>query len=215
MKSGTLHTMSELLRGKSLARIQMNDALRGIALTGKVVDVGGGRRPDYFSYFDTKHVSSIEPVDGSLSQIDFEKDPLPYESGTVDTVVLCNTLEHVYNHNFLVQECARIMKPTGTLVGFVPFFVGYHPDPHDYFRYTKEALVRICEAHFERVSVEEVGGGPFIASCNTVCLSFPKWLRPLLYVWHASLDALFLSIRPQARMRTPLGYVFKAHTPHA
>ncbi len=199
-----------LLAGKSMARIAMLQALAGKAVRGKVIDVGGGRSPDYLPYLDMTGASPVEPVDARVSGIDFEKDPLPYEDASVDTVILANTLEHIYNHRFLVGECARVLKPGGTLIGFVPFFVGYHPDPEDYFRYTKTALERILGEHLGDVSVEEAGGGPYIANFNTICLSIPRILRPLTYLWYEAIDSLFLAARPHARARTPLGYAFTA-----
>lgn len=207
------HTLSLLLRGMSLARIAMLKSLQGEKLTGVVIDVGGGRSPDYLSYIDTTSALSITPVDGRISGIDFERDPLPYATESIDTVLLCNTLEHIYEHRFLVGECARVLKKDGGLIGFVPFFVGYHPDPEDYFRYTRAALMRLLGERFKDVEVTEAGGGPFLANFNTLCLSLPSMLRPLVYLPYALLDALFLMLRPGARMRTPLGYVFRARMP--
>lgn len=209
------NVLALLWSGKSMARIAMLQALYGKAVRGKVIDVGGGRSPDYLPYLDMAGASPVEPVDGRVSGIDFEKDPLPYEDASVDTVILANTLEHIYNHRYLVGECARVLKQSGTLIGFVPFFVGYHPDPEDYFRYTKTALERILGERFSDVLVEEAGGGPFLANFNTICLSLPRFLRPVAYLSHAALDAMFLSLRPKARVRTPLGYAFTARSPHA
>ncbi|MDE2071665.1 MAG: class I SAM-dependent methyltransferase [Patescibacteria group bacterium] len=203
-----LATMRTLSRGGSLVRIRMDEAFARHTLRGKVVDVGGGRSPSYLRYFK-RDSATIEPVDGSISGIDFEKDPLPYKDGSVDTVICANVLEHIYNYRFVVGEIRRILKPGGTLVGFVPFLIQYHPDPHDYFRYTKESLVRIfTEAGFMQVEIRTVGGGPFSANFSNLVLSVPRPLRGLLYVPYAFLDALFLRLRPAARERYPLGYTF-------
>ena len=216
MRRGILHTCTQLLNGQSIARILMNEALARKSVSGRVIDVGGGRAPDYFQYLNTSEATSIEAVDGSLSGINFETDSLPYDSKTIDTVLLCNTLEHVYNYQFLTNECARVLAPGGRLVGFVPFLVGYHPDPHDYFRYTKEGLTRIlAEAGFTHVVIEEVGGGPVLANFNTIVLSYPRVLRPFIYLFCQLFDALFLMLRPRSRERAPMGYLFEATIHHA
>ncbi len=201
-----------LLKGQTLARILMNEALSRETLRGKVVDVGGGRNPDYFNFFKKDGVVQIEPIDVSLSGIDFETDALPYSNDSVDTVIACNVLEHVYNYSFLLGEMSRILKPkTGRIIGFVPFWVGYHPDPHDYFRYTHEALKRILdEAGFGEICISTIGGSPIIANFNTVVLSVPRIIRPLLYFPYAALDQIFLFLRPQSTKRNPLGFVFSA-----
>jgi SAM-dependent methyltransferase len=199
----------KILRGQTLLRILMNSGFREFKLSGKVVDIGGGRHPDYFEYFDIKGTQSIEPLDGSLSGIDFERDRLPYDDGSIDTVVCANVLEHIYNHQLLVKEMHRILTLNGTLVGFVPFLIQYHPDPHDYFRYTKEALMRIfTDAGFKNIAIKEVGGGPFATNFNNIMLSIPRPLAAILFSAYWGLDRLFLKLRPKVRERYPLGFIF-------
>lgn len=206
-----LRTLALLFRGQTLLRIFMNEELRSFTLFGRVVDIGGGHNPDYFTYLRKDPDAVIEMVDGSTTGIDFESDALPYENNSVDTALLCNVLEHVYNHKHLVAEVHRVLAPSGTLIGFVPFWIGYHPDPRDYFRYTHEALRRILdEGGFSDVEIRVIGRGPVLANFNTLVLSVPKILRPLMYLWYAAVDALFLKLRPKAGNRTPLGYVFSA-----
>lgn len=210
-KYGTAHILQKLYAGQSLCRILMNRALANETLRGQVVDVGGGRSPDYFSYLRREPGTTIEVSDLSSSSIDFEIDSLPYASGSVDTVLLCNVLEHIYRYTHLLGETHRILRPDGRIIGFVPFWAGYHPDPHDFFRYTHEALSKMfAEAGFENVTITRIGGGPFLANFNTVVLSFPRLVRPLLYVPYALLDRLFLFLRPASSVRFPLGYIFTA-----
>lgn len=187
----------------------MNVAFADYTLFGKVTDIGGGHRPDYFEYFQKDETVQIEALDGSMTGIDFEIDTLPFADGSVHTAILANVLEHVYNHQFLLGEVQRILAPEGTLIGFVPFWVGYHPDPHDYFRYTDEALVRILtEAGFMHTTIRPLLVGPLLANFNTIVLSFPRALRPGIYLWYAFWNSLFLRLRPASSKRNPLGYLF-------
>jgi len=199
-----------LYKGQTLLRIMMNDALTNVSIYGRVVDIGGARNPDYFEYFQKRDVANIEAIDGKISGIDFEKDKLPFDDASIDTVLLFNVLEHIYNYSFLLGEINRIIAPRGQLVGFVPFWVGYHPDPHDYFRYTDEALKRIFEDTGFSVEIRPIGAGPLMANFNTTVLSLPRILRPLVYVWYAVWDKMFVSLRPQSVARNPLGFIFIA-----
>ncbi len=204
-----LFIFKKILAGQSVLRIMMNLGFRSVALTGRVVDIGGGRKPDYFGYFDMKAATSTEALDGSISGIDFETDALPYADGSIDTALCANVLEHVYDHRFLVGEMYRILKPGGQLIGFVPFLIQYHPDPHDYFRYTKEALMRIfSDAGFADVTIREVGGGPFMTNFNNIMLSVPRQVAAALFLIYWPLDRLFLRVRPKVRERYPLGFIF-------
>lgn len=189
----------------------MNRALANERIRGRAVDIGGGRSPDYFSYLQSADGTTIEVSDLSLGSIDFEKDSLPYASGTIDTVLMCNLLEHIYHYAHLLSEAQRILRPSGRIIGFVPFLVGYHPDPHDYFRYTHEALSKmLAEAGFGDVEITHIGGGPFVANFNTIVLSLPRVLRPVFYIPYILLDRFFLFLRPRSAVRFPLGYIFTA-----
>ena len=198
-----------LFRGQSLARILMNEALAQETLRGRVVDVGGGHHPDYFDFLKRAGEVRLEALDASFSGIDFEKDPLPFNDASVDTVLLCNVLEHLYDYQFLLRQIRHVLKADGQLIGFVPFWIGYHPDPHDYFRYTGEALERIlADAGFKSVRIWSVGSGPVLANFNTLVLSLPRILRPAAYLPYAILDAFFTALSPKSRERNPLGFLF-------
>jgi SAM-dependent methyltransferase len=208
MNNTFFHTAYCLLRGQTLTRIHMNLALSKETLQGHVVDIGGGRNPDYFSYFQQKD-ARVETIDQSISGIDFEQDALPFNDKSVDVVILCNVLEHIYHYDFLLAEIRRILKPNGRCVGFVPFWVGYHPDPHDYFRYTHECLKRIfTETGFDIMYIDSIGSSPILANFNTIVLSVPKIVRPILYGFYFIADQVFLRLRPRSKERNPFGYVF-------
>lgn len=190
----------------------MNESLAEYTLHGRVVDVGGGRHPDYFMYLKRSADVSVEVVDGSLAKIDLEKDLLPHGAHSFDMALACNLLEHIYNHQFLLKEIHRVLVPRGMLIGVVPFWTGYHPDSHDYFRYTHEALARmLTDAEFTDISIQRFGGGPLLANFNTIVLSLPRLIRPLAYCAYAALDAVFLLFRPRSAERNPLFYRFSAY----
>lgn len=213
---GLFYTLRHLLANYSLARVLLNKALAEKNLSGFTIDIGGGRDPEYLALMHREGKVTVEAVDLALSGINLEHDPLPYPEGSVGTALLCNILEHIYNHQQLLKETLRVLIPGGRAIGFVPFWVGYHPDPHDYFRYTGEALRRmLADAGFTNIQIDTVGGGPFVANFNTLMLSLPRVVRPILYFPYSVLDALFLQLRPKARERHPLGYLFSANRPHA
>lgn len=201
--------LKKLYKGQSLLRILMDLEFRNHTLRGRVVDVGGARTPDYFHYFKKEGNITVDPIDGTFNKIDFEKDALPFTTESVNTVISANVLEHIYNYRFLVQEMHRILTKGGTLVGFVPFLMYYHPDPQDFFRYTQTSLRRIFEeAGFTNVTITIVGGGPFFVNFNMTVFSIPPICNALLFPMYYLLDKIFLWFRPASRDRYPLGYVF-------
>jgi len=209
-----LFIIREIVKRKSLARALFNAELSAIAINGRVLDVGGGKHQDYLAFLGRSKDTRVETIDLILREtkgqpIDFEKDVLPFEEGSFDYVLIFNVLEHIYNYHFLVRETRRVLKEDGKLVGFVPFLVNYHPDPHDYFRYTKEALRKILEDDgFNDIHVREIGRGPFAVHYNNLALSLPMIVRVVLLPFAYLADAMFLSLRPKVRERYPLGYLF-------
>jgi len=197
-------------RGKSLVRTLMNLELKNYSIGGKVLDIGGGKKPSYYSFLKKYDNMKVVNIDAKSMQIDLEKDKLPVDNGSIDYVLMFNILEHIYNHNFLAREIYRVLKQNGQVLGFVPFLVNYHPDPHDYFRYTKEALEKIFQqAGFEEIYIKRIGRGPIAVNYNNIVLSLPKIVSIIIFPIYYCLDWLIVKLRPKIVERYPLGYMFK------
>lgn len=80
---------------------------------------------------------------------------IPEESNFFSLAISQEVLEHVENPNLAVKEIYRVLKKGGKFYCQVPFIIGYHPGPTDFWRFTKEGLVTIIKSSgFE---IEEVG----------------------------------------------------------
>lgn len=192
-------------------RTLLNYEVTHHTLHGRVLDVGSGENPSYYRYFKRAPGMELLKSDMRLAPVDFEKDPLPYADASADQALLFNVLEHVFNHAFLVREARRVLKPGGQLLGFVPFFMQVHPDPHDYFRYTKEALEKILrEAGFRGVAVKELGLGPMAIHMNNLSSFMPRIFNFATLPWWYILDNVLVWLRPRWRIRFPLAYFFEA-----
>jgi SAM-dependent methyltransferase len=202
----------EIFRGKGIGRIMANFSLVDYELKGVVVDIGGGEDPSYLRFFRKAENFSLCNIDfksEKYSQINLEKDNLPFATESVDQILMFNILEHIYNYNFLVDEVFRIIKSGGEVIGYVPFLINYHPDPHDFWRYTNETLEKIfTEAGFKEVKITAIGFGPWLINYNNIMVFLPKILRIILFPFYYALDWLFLKIKPDIKKRFPLGYLF-------
>jgi SAM-dependent methyltransferase len=84
--------------------------------------------------------------------------PLPFKNECFDVVFASNILEHLYRPQEAIREYARVLKSGGKLIGAVPFFIGVHQSPYDFFRYTHFALEQMLhEAGFQSVRVVPLG----------------------------------------------------------
>ena len=92
---------------------------------GTVLDLGCGRgelqgmlkdfRPDLrFLSVDCVDFAACFPS-GTFFQVDASREPLPFESASVDAVFGSHVLEHVLSYTFLLGEVRRVLKADGAL----------------------------------------------------------------------------------------------------
>jgi len=105
----------------------------------------------------------IEPVQANVEE------PLPFDDGSFDAVVVGELLEHLRFPDALVAEIARVLRPGGVVVGSVPnayrlqsrlrFLRGRPPeDDPTHLRMFSPAALRGLLAGFEGVRLSYVGG---------------------------------------------------------
>lgn len=126
---------------------------------GKTLDLGAGSakyreliKPQASEYvtFDMFPGEQIDVVGDVLG--------LPFEDGSFDTVISTQVLEHVEKPWIMIGEIRRVLKNGGICVLSCPFLAPYHPDPKDYFRYTKDGLRSLFHnAGFEVAECEYYG----------------------------------------------------------
>lgn len=206
----------ELRRGKDLYRILMNKECKLQTIKGKTLDIGSGMKmASYHRFLKREKDVVVEFLDLGFEKsggmkIDLEKDFLPHRDGSVDTVLLFNVLEHIYNFSFILSEVKRVLKPNGQLIGAVPFLVAYHPDPHDYWRFTRESLEKIfMTAGFSNIQIKPFGCGPVSAGFSQMEIIMPRVSKVLLLPFVLFLDKVIIKFRPKMNSeRFSLGLFF-------
>ncbi|MBI1947850.1 MAG: methyltransferase domain-containing protein [Deltaproteobacteria bacterium] len=85
-------------------------------------------------------------------------DALPFAAASFDVVLLTEVLEHVDEPATAIGECARVLRPGGSLIVTVPFMYPLHEEPHDFLRPTAHLLRRLCdEQGLEVVDLSPLG----------------------------------------------------------
>ena len=212
----------------SVSRLLRDERMARCSLSGRVLDFGGGGRAQYASKVANWRAPE-QAMDYRSVNIDPELEPtyllrtgepLPLDGGSFDAVVSLSTLEHVYELNETLSEFARILKPGGRLVVFVPFMFRVHGHPDDYRRGTPSFWRRkLDDAGFENVVVEALAWGPFSTGHSTSGLPGPfKAIRRHVGLL---LDILWCAYRYRGIMdmvgrqddpflSSPLGYFIEA-----
>lgn len=129
---------------------------------GKLLDIGCGNKP-YLeilkpltsSYFG---VDIVQSNSFCVDQVCMANDiPLPDES--FDTIISTQTVEHVEDHQGLINEAYRIVNKGGYFIVSGPMYWPLHEEPYDFFRFTKHGFRYILEkAGFEIISIKSNGG---------------------------------------------------------
>lgn len=186
--------LEETIRKKSLPRVLLNHRLKDVRAGGRILDLASGKkRPSYFRFLQVDSESDILSMDISKERnpdilSDLERS-FPLEDNKFDCVFCFNLLEHIYNYNNVIQESFRVLRQGGRLIGSVPFLGSVHPDPDDFFRYTRSALHRILkEAGFKKINIEALGYGPFSVNYYLTAFLLPKITRVPVVLISIGLD---------------------------
>lgn len=139
---------------------------------GKLLDIGCGNKP---------YISIVEPFIESYIGCDIVQSSdklvdllcmatdIPLESNSFDTIISTQTIEHVKEHQQLINEAYRLLKPSGYLVLSGPMYWPLHEEPYDFFRFTKYGFRHILELAGFKIVEEKANGGKW-AVCGQVLL---------------------------------------------
>ncbi len=210
--------LREAARGKSVGRTLTNLFwCGGEALRGAILDIGGGGgRGSHYRFLSLATDARVQIVDvvqrpSTNFVLDITRERVPLQSGSQDHIFLFNILEHLASPAVALREAHRLLKDGGTLLGSIPFLVNVHPDPHDFTRFTGEALEALfARTGFKIETIVPIGRGPFLAAYEQLDMLIwsPLHLVGLPLVW--SLDALLARLKPRRDLQAqfPLAYNF-------
>lgn len=110
---------------------------------GDFLDLGCGNKP-YEPLYAPLTSSSIgcDIIQSDKNRVDVicPVTELNFPDHHFDTIFCTQVLEHVFEHDKMMREIYRVLKPGGRVILTVPFAWELHEEPYDFFRYTKHAL---------------------------------------------------------------------------
>lgn len=124
--------------GDSTLRKLEYEKLFDLEIAGHVLDLGGGARSKYREKLPQDIEYSSVNIDPDIDPTWLVEpgEPLPIADDTFDVCLSMNTLEHVYDPKFLINEIYRTLKPGGVVHISVPWIFRIHAHPDDYTRAT-------------------------------------------------------------------------------
>jgi SAM-dependent methyltransferase len=99
-----------------------------------VLNVGSGNKRL------ASHVKNLDIFPGDNVDYVCDAKKIPIEDNSVDLIITQETFEHILRPQQALAECYRVLKNGGRIYFQVPFVIGYHPGPEDFYRFTKEGI---------------------------------------------------------------------------
>jgi len=85
---------------------------------------------------------------------------IPCANDSFDIVISQEVLEHVNKPDEAICEMYRVLKKGGVLYLQLPFIIGYHPCPHDYWRFSHEGIYELVSRVSFEIIESDITVGP-------------------------------------------------------
>jgi SAM-dependent methyltransferase len=115
---------------------------------------------DLRPFFPDKRYIGADMRKGTGVDVILNLHQIDLSSGSVGTVLILDTLEHVEFPRKAIEESYRILKPNGILIISSVMNFPIHDYPHDYWRFTPEAFKSLL-CPFKSSIVEFAGKSDF------------------------------------------------------
>ncbi len=120
-------------------------------MRGTMLDFGCGTAP-YRHLFQIDRYLGLEidalghTLKHTHSTLLYSGGDIPLENESVDSILMTEVLEHVFNPTQVLAEFYRILRPGGRVIITCPFSWPLHEEPYDYARYTPFALQHLVQS---------------------------------------------------------------------
>lgn len=134
-------------------RSTIKKLLAAMPISGVGINVGAGR-----TRIDPR-IRNMEIAEGEGIDIVGSVEAIPCDDSMFDLVIAQEVLEHVRSPALALREMHRVLRSGGFVYVQLPFVIGYHPCPNDYWRFSHEGIRHVVEsADFEIVEIGQSVG---------------------------------------------------------
>ncbi len=85
----------------------------------------------------------VDRARAGAAEVQADAHRLPFPAHSFRVIVSQETVEHLEDPFAALREMARVLRAGGALYLQVPFVLGYHPGPEDYWRFTGAGVRRL------------------------------------------------------------------------
>ena len=101
------------------------------------------------------NIKNLDIFPGKYVDIVAQAEDIPCENESFDIIITQETLEHVRDPFKAMNEINRLLKKDGKVYIQLPFIIGYHPGPTDFWRFTREGILELAVRN--NLKIIEVG----------------------------------------------------------
>ena len=219
MSNNYLKFLKLILKKNTLLRVLQIYECLNITLYGTSIEFGAINNKDKtfsnfvkgkskFHYSNKKSNKKLKVFYSDLTK------KLNISSNKYNNVLFFNIFEHLSEYKLAFSEIYRIMKKGGFFIGSVPFIYQIHGAPRDYFRFSKQFLVKnLKKNRFKQIIVKPLGFGPFTASYSLIhsYIKFIPIFSHLCLLLAYILDRIIqVFVKTDLKEIYPVGYFFIA-----
>lgn len=172
--------------------------------SGRVLDVGGGRKGGAFQKPRVKEWLVVDIDKSSRPDVIANVEKLPFKDCFFDSLKATELFEYVERPIKGIRECFRVLKPGGYFILSIPFMHPLHSNPYDYQRLTKDKLRKIFNKRRGRFVVLKEQGYFFTVLGDMIkgwVLTWPILLRHLTYLFLLPLWEILLILEKQGKIK--------------
>jgi SAM-dependent methyltransferase len=143
--------MNRFLRGVARAMIESFDLPEPFLEIGSYQVSGQEDLIDMRSLLPNRNYIGVDFRSGPGVDVVADVEKLPFENGSVGTVLAFSVFEHVRHFWKGFEEVHRVLRPDGAFLVCTPFYFHVHAFPNDYWRFTPSAFDSLLEQYPTRV----------------------------------------------------------------
>ncbi len=184
-------------------------AVAASEMKGEVLEVGGGRAGRRGKFQPPAHHVSrwvfLDRERGRQPHVQADACAMPFADERFDTVVCLEVLEYVWHADRAMLECARVLKPGGSLVVSTPFVHRVDAD-NDYWRFGEPALRRLATEAGLTVRRVDAQGHALASAVNILRFVVSErgpWSRQVLSLLLSPIFSLLLALDGSSARRWP------------
>ena len=132
-----------LSMSRSISRITLDEILNSYFAKlpeGRVLEMGAGKYPLYRKKIGSTVYHTLDVRKENEPDICGDIHEVPIQDESVDIIIATEVLEHCHSPGRAMDEIYRVLTEDGICILSTRFIYKKHGSPHDYYRFTDEAL---------------------------------------------------------------------------